>query len=123
MQAAIAPRAVGRVALSSGRAMVMAVPKRALVIENAHKKGAGSTKNGRDSNSKRRGVKSYGGQPIKAGAIIVRQLGSTVSSRAGESNGALWGPAFWVGVAAAFCACACVCVCVGAAAAAATTSC
>ena len=65
--------------LTSSRALVLSAPKRALVVENAHKKGAGSTKNGRDSNSKRRGVKQYGGQPIKAGAIIVRQLGSTVS--------------------------------------------
>ena len=49
-----------------------------LTIEAAHKKGAGSTKNGRDSNSKRRGVKVYGGQPVKAGGIIVRQLGTHV---------------------------------------------
>jgi large subunit ribosomal protein L27 len=41
----------------------------------AHKKGAGSTKNGRDSNSKRLGVKVYGNQPIKAGSIIIRQRG------------------------------------------------
>eukprot|EP00887_Chlorella_sp_A99_P005082 scaffold25.g5082.t1 len=49
-----------------------------LTIEAAHKKGSGSTKNGRDSNSKRRGVKVYGGQPVPAGGIIVRQLGSKV---------------------------------------------
>lgn len=47
-------------------------------VEAAHKKGGGSTKNGRDSNSKRRGVKVYGGQPIRAGGIIVRQLGTKV---------------------------------------------
>lgn len=47
-------------------------------VEAAHKKGGGSTKNGRDSKSKRRGVKVYGGQPIKAGGIIVRQLGTKV---------------------------------------------
>ncbi len=41
----------------------------------AHKKGAGSTKNGRDSNAKRLGVKKYGGQVAKAGNIIVRQRG------------------------------------------------
>lgn len=41
----------------------------------AHKKGAGSTKNGRDSNSKRLGIKVYGNQSVKAGAIIVRQRG------------------------------------------------
>ena len=43
----------------------------------AHKKGAGSTKNGRDSNSKRLGIKAYGNQPVKAGSIIVRQRGLT----------------------------------------------
>ena len=47
-------------------------------VEAAHKKGGGSTNNGRDSNSKRRGVKVYGGQPIRAGGIIVRQLGTKV---------------------------------------------
>ena len=41
----------------------------------AHKKGAGSTKNGRDSNSKRLGVKRFGGHFIKAGNILVRQRG------------------------------------------------
>jgi large subunit ribosomal protein L27 len=49
-----------------------------LTIEAAHKKGAGSTKNGRDSVSKRRGVKVFGGQAVKAGGIIVRQLGNKV---------------------------------------------
>ena len=43
----------------------------------AHKKGAGSTKNGRDSNAQRLGVKVYGNQPVKAGGIIVRQRGLT----------------------------------------------
>lgn len=43
----------------------------------AHKKGAGSTRNGRDSNSQRRGVKVYGGQEVLAGNILVRQVGST----------------------------------------------
>jgi large subunit ribosomal protein L27 len=43
----------------------------------AHKKGSGSTKNGRDSNSQRLGVKVYGNQPVKAGGIIVRQRGLT----------------------------------------------
>ncbi|WP_374338333.1 50S ribosomal protein L27 [Methyloversatilis sp.] len=42
----------------------------------AHKKGGGSTRNGRDSESKRLGVKSYGGQLIPAGSIIVRQRGT-----------------------------------------------
>lgn len=42
----------------------------------AHKKGLGSTRNGRDSNSKRLGVKIYGGQAARAGSIIVRQRGT-----------------------------------------------
>ena len=42
----------------------------------AHKKGKGSTKNGRDSQSKRLGVKAFGGELIPAGAIIVRQRGT-----------------------------------------------
>lgn len=42
----------------------------------AHKKGSGSTKNGRDSHSKRLGVKKYGGEFVNAGNIIVRQRGS-----------------------------------------------
>ncbi len=42
----------------------------------AHKKGQGSSRNGRDSNPKYRGVKLYGGQVAKAGAIIVRQCGT-----------------------------------------------
>lgn len=41
----------------------------------AHKKGAGSTKNGRDSNSKRLGVKKFGGEKARAGNIIIRQRG------------------------------------------------
>ena len=42
----------------------------------AHKKGQGSTRNGRDSNPQYRGVKLFGGQAAKAGAIIVRQCGT-----------------------------------------------
>ncbi|MCS6869094.1 MAG: 50S ribosomal protein L27 [Thermus sp.] len=42
----------------------------------AHKKGLGSTKNGRDSQAKRLGVKRYGGQVVKAGNILVRQRGT-----------------------------------------------
>ncbi|GAB6271816.1 MAG: 50S ribosomal protein L27 [Smithellaceae bacterium] len=44
----------------------------------AHKKGQGSSRNGRDSNSQRRGVKVYGGQSINAGSIIVRQVGTKI---------------------------------------------
>lgn len=42
----------------------------------ASKKAAGSTKNGRDSNSKRLGVKKFGGQPVKPGMILIRQRGT-----------------------------------------------
>ena len=41
----------------------------------AHKKGVGSTKNGRDSNAKRLGVKKFGGETVKAGNILIRQRG------------------------------------------------
>ncbi len=51
----------------------------------AHKKGAGSTSNGRESHSKRRGVKLFGGQKCIAGNIIVRQCGSKL--HAGENVG------------------------------------
>ena len=46
----------------------------------AHKKGAGSTRNGRDSNSQRRGIKVYGGERVSAGSILVRQVGSTIAA-------------------------------------------
>lgn len=42
----------------------------------AHKKGVGSTRNGRDSNPQYLGVKRYGGQPVNAGSILVRQRGT-----------------------------------------------
>jgi large subunit ribosomal protein L27 len=44
----------------------------------AHKKGQGSSRNGRDSNAQRRGVKVFGGQFIPAGSIIIRQLGTKI---------------------------------------------
>ena len=44
----------------------------------AHKKAGGSSKNGRDSNGQRRGVKRYSGQTVRAGNIIVRQLGTKI---------------------------------------------
>jgi len=53
----------------------------------AHKKAAGSTKNGRDSNSKRLGVKMYGGQAIVAGNIIIRQRGTKVHAGANVGMG------------------------------------
>lgn len=51
----------------------------------AHKKAGGSTRNGRDSESKRLGVKTFGGQSIPAGSIIVRQRGTQF--HAGENVG------------------------------------
>jgi len=44
----------------------------------AHKKGQGSSRNGRDSNSQRRGVKIFAGQRVTAGSILVRQVGTTI---------------------------------------------
>jgi large subunit ribosomal protein L27 len=44
----------------------------------AHKKAAGSSKNGRDSNAQRRGVKRYGGEIVKAGNILIRQVGTRI---------------------------------------------
>lgn len=51
----------------------------------AHKKAVGSTRNGRDSQGKRLGVKKYGGQVVRAGNILVRQRGSTY--HAGDNVG------------------------------------
>ena len=53
----------------------------------AHKKGAGSTKNGRDSNACRLGVKVYGGADVSPGSIIVRQRGLTFKPGKGVSVG------------------------------------
>jgi large subunit ribosomal protein L27 len=53
----------------------------------AHKKGQGSTRNGRDSNPQYRGVKLYGGQTARAGAIIVRQCGTKFFPGANVSMG------------------------------------
>ncbi len=44
----------------------------------AHKKGQGSSRNGRDSNSQRRGVKKFAGQAVRAGNILVRQVGTKI---------------------------------------------
>jgi large subunit ribosomal protein L27 len=51
----------------------------------AHKKGQGSSSNGRDSNAQRRGVKRFGGEQVTAGSILVRQLGTVF--RAGRNVG------------------------------------
>jgi large subunit ribosomal protein L27 len=53
----------------------------------AHKKGGGSSRNGRDSNSKRLGVKAFGGQQVTAGSIIVRQRGTKIHPGAGVGKG------------------------------------
>jgi large subunit ribosomal protein L27 len=53
----------------------------------AHKKGGGSTSNGRDSRGKRLGVKRYGGQQVLAGTILVRQRGTTFKAGNGVAVG------------------------------------
>jgi large subunit ribosomal protein L27 len=53
----------------------------------AHKKGMGSTRNGRDSQSKRLGVKAFGGQLVKSGTIIVRQRGTKLKPGEGVGLG------------------------------------
>ncbi|RIK81113.1 MAG: 50S ribosomal protein L27 [Planctomycetota bacterium] len=53
----------------------------------AHKKGQGSSRNGRDSNGQRRGVKRFGGQLVSAGSIIVRQLGTKFRAGKGVGQG------------------------------------
>jgi large subunit ribosomal protein L27 len=53
----------------------------------AHKKGGGSSRNGRDSTSKRLGVKAFGGQTVTAGAIVVRQRGTKIHPGDGVGKG------------------------------------
>lgn len=53
----------------------------------AHKKGGGSSRNGRDSESKRLGVKAFGGQEVTAGSIIVRQRGTRIHPGDGVGKG------------------------------------
>ena len=53
----------------------------------AHKKGQGSSRNGRDSNAQRRGVKKYGGEVVRAGNIIVRQVGTKFHAGKGVGQG------------------------------------
>ena len=53
----------------------------------AHKKGQGSTRNGRDSKGQRRGIKVYSGQTVSAGSILVRQLGTPVRPGRGVGMG------------------------------------
>ncbi len=56
----------------------------------AHKKGQGSSRNGRDSNSKRLGVKSFGGEFVTAGSIIVRQRGTKFVAGQNVGTGRDW---------------------------------
>jgi large subunit ribosomal protein L27 len=53
----------------------------------AHKKGQGSSRNGRDSNAQRRGVKRYGGEKVTAGNIIIRQVGTKFHPGKGVGQG------------------------------------
>ena len=53
----------------------------------AHKKGQGSSRNGRDSNAQRRGVKRFGGQQVRAGNILVRQVGNKFHPGKGVGQG------------------------------------
>ncbi|HEX6069776.1 MAG TPA: 50S ribosomal protein L27 [Longimicrobiaceae bacterium] len=53
----------------------------------AHKKGGGSTRNGRDSNAQRLGVKKYGGERVRAGGIIIRQRGTWIHPGANVGRG------------------------------------
>jgi large subunit ribosomal protein L27 len=53
----------------------------------AHKKGQGSSRNGRDSNAQRRGVKRYGGEQVRAGNILVRQVGTRFHAGANVGQG------------------------------------
>ncbi len=53
----------------------------------AHKKGQGSTRNGRDSNAQRRGVKKFGGESVIAGNILIRQLGNKFHPGKGVGQG------------------------------------
>jgi large subunit ribosomal protein L27 len=56
----------------------------------AHKKGQGSSRNGRDSAGQRRGVKIFGGQVVRAGNIIVRQLGTVIHPGQNVGTGRDW---------------------------------
>ena len=53
----------------------------------AHKKGQGSSRNGRDSNAQRRGVKRFGGEQVRAGNILVRQVGNKFHPGRGVGQG------------------------------------
>lgn len=56
----------------------------------AHKKGGGTSRNNRDSNGQRRGVKAYGGETVTSGSIILRQCGSKFSAGLNVGTGKDW---------------------------------
>ncbi|RMH43311.1 MAG: 50S ribosomal protein L27 [Deltaproteobacteria bacterium] len=56
----------------------------------AHKKGQGSTRNGRDSNAQRRGIKVFDGETVSAGSILVRQLGTKIHPGNNVGTGKDW---------------------------------
>ena len=56
----------------------------------AHKKGGGSSRNGRDSNAQRLGVKAFGGENVRAGSIIVRQRGTKFTAGSNVGTGRDW---------------------------------
>ena len=78
----VAGLAARNAAVSGGRVAAMptttSATVRAFTVEAAHKKGTGSTKNGRDSNPQYLGVKKYGGEVVSTGNIIIRQRGNKV---------------------------------------------
>ena len=81
----VAGLAARNAAVSGGRVAAMptttSAPVRSFTVEAAHKKGTGSTQNGRDSNPQYLGVKKYGGEVVSTGNIIIRQRGNKVSSK------------------------------------------
>ncbi len=58
-----------------------------VILKMAHKKGQGSSRNGRDSNAQRRGVKKFGGEAVTAGHILVRQVGTRFHPGKGVGQG------------------------------------
>jgi len=87
----VAGLAARNAAVSGGRVAAMptttSAPVRAFTVEAAHKKGTGSTKNGRDSNPQYLGVKKYGGEVVSTGNIIIRQRGNKVHAGPGVGTG------------------------------------
>ena len=82
---AVSGLAARNAAVSGSRVATMptttSAPARGFSVEAAHKKGTGSTKNGRDSNPQYLGVKKYGGEQVSTGNIIIRQRGNKVRDR------------------------------------------